>query len=147
MPNEGIKLAGRFVVLDAYTGDVLRRSDNIVVNDGLAWIKRRIIGGTVPACMQYIAVGSSGDAASAAQTALHAQHGIKQVSAGDTGSYQVTYSATYASGSGTGLWTECGVFDSNAGSMMCRTQFSDLTKGANDAFTVEYTIEVQDDGA
>lgn len=147
MPKSNIKLHGRFIIADTYTGEILRQVDNMVVNDGLKWLKRRIIGGTMPACMAYVAVGSSDDAASAGQTALHAQKGIKSASVGDTGNYQCTYSATFASGSATATWTEACVITEAAGSMFCRTTFSDLTKAANDSFTVEYTLEVQDDGA
>ena len=49
----------------------------------------------------------------------------------------------FAAGSGTGAITEAGVFNaSSGGTMLCRTVFSVVNKGADDSMTITWTITV-----
>ena len=55
----------------------------------------------------------------------------------------VTYVCTFAAGTGTGALTEAGIFNaSSGGTMLCRTEFSVINKGASDSMTVTWTVTV-----
>jgi hypothetical protein len=55
----------------------------------------------------------------------------------------IEYVASFPAGTGTGAVTEAGVFNAaSAGTMLCRTVFSVVNKGAADAMSVTWTITV-----
>lgn len=55
----------------------------------------------------------------------------------------VTYVCTFAAGTGTGALTEAGILNaSSGGTLLCRTEFAVINKGASDAMTVTWTITV-----
>ena len=46
-------------------------------------------------------------------------------------------------GEGTGALTEAGIFNaSSSGTMLCRTEFSVVNKGASDSMTITWTVTV-----
>jgi hypothetical protein len=54
-----------------------------------------------------------------------------------------TYVASFPAGTGTGAVTEAGIFNaSSGGTMLCRTVFSVVNKGADDAMSITWTITV-----
>lgn len=147
--SPGVRVRGRCLIRNVYTGRVLVDKKNLVVNTGLNHIRDRISGlATVPDAMGYTAVGSGSTAADPTDTSLESIIGSGETAVvSEPANYQVKYSTTYASGVGTGDWTECGVFNAAAaGTMLCRVVFSSLSKGADDSFSVEYTITFSDDG-
>jgi hypothetical protein len=55
----------------------------------------------------------------------------------------VTYVATFGPGVGTGAIVEAGIFNAaSSGTMLCRTVFSVVNKGADDAMTITWQITV-----
>ena len=55
----------------------------------------------------------------------------------------IVYTATFAAGTGTGALTEAGVLNaSSSGTMLCRTVFSAVNKGADDSVTITWTITI-----
>jgi hypothetical protein len=55
----------------------------------------------------------------------------------------VTYIASFPAGTGTGAVVEAGVFnDPTAGTMLCRTVFAVVNKGADDAMSITWAITV-----
>ena len=88
-----------------------------------------------------MATGTGTTAASAGQTALVSEAGrVALASTGISGAV-VTYTATFPAGTATGALTEAAVLNaSSGGTMLCRTVFSAVNKGANDAMTITWTI-------
>jgi hypothetical protein len=55
----------------------------------------------------------------------------------------IAYVTSFPAGTGTGAVTEAGIFNAaSAGTMLCRTVFSVVNKGAADAMSVTWTITV-----
>jgi hypothetical protein len=55
----------------------------------------------------------------------------------------VAYVATFPAGTGTGAVTEAGLFNaSSAGTLLCRTVFSVINKGAADTLGITWTVTV-----
>jgi hypothetical protein len=55
----------------------------------------------------------------------------------------VTYVASFGAGTGTGAVTEAGILNaSSGGTLLCRTEFSVVNKGADDSMSITWTITV-----
>jgi hypothetical protein len=126
-----------------------REENNLVVNAGKAFITSRLLG-TSSAIMSHMEVGTSNTAASGAQTAL-----ITPVSASRTAltsstqqtitttNDSVQYVCSFGAGVGTGALTEAGIFNNpTTGTMLCRTVFATVTKGASDVMTITWTVTI-----
>lgn len=144
MIQEQMSVKGRLsvVLLDA-DGKVKHSQDipNLVVNTGLAFIASRMKD-TTDAAMSHMAVGSGTTAAAAGNTALETQIGSRVSLTSTTVTANATaYVATFAAGTGTGAITEAGIFNaSTAGTMLCRTVFSVVNKGADDTLQITWAI-------
>jgi hypothetical protein len=56
----------------------------------------------------------------------------------------IQYVATFLPGTGTGAVTEAGLFnDASAGTMLCRTVFPVINKGAADTLTVTWKVTIE----
>jgi len=94
--------------------------------------------------MSHMAVGT-GTGQTAASTTLNNE--ISRVALDSVGlgtganDNDVTYSATWAAGVGTGALTEAGIFNDNtAGTMLAYSSFAVKNKGALDTITINWTI-------
>jgi len=120
---------------------------NLVVNAGLAWIIERMVTAS-GAAVSHMAVGTSTTAAAAADTALLAEAGREALVSSTVVTTNVTndsveYEATFAAGSGTGALTEAGLFNAGSGgTMLSRTVFGVITKGALDSLTITWKITI-----
>lgn len=144
MIQEQMSVKGRLsVVLFDADGKVKQSQEipNLVVNTGLAFIASRMKD-TTDAAMSHMAVGSGTTAAAAGNTALETQIGSRVSLTSTTVTANATaYVATFAAGTGTGAITEAGIFNaSTAGTMLCRTVFSVVNKGADDTLQITWTI-------
>jgi hypothetical protein len=138
----------RIVVTDE-NGNVKedREENNLVVSVGKAFTTSRMIG-TASTVMSHMEVGTSTTAASAGQTALVTPVAASRTaltsstqSTVTTTSDSVQYVCTFGAGVGTGALTEAGIFNAaSAGTMLCRTVFSVVNKGASDVMTVTWTV-------
>lgn len=118
-----------------------RELKNLVVTTGKTFIAARMVG--TPTAMSNMAVGSGSTAASASDTALGAELGRVALTSATSATTVVTYVATFGAGVGTGSVTEAGIFNaSSSGTMLCRTVFSVINKGADDAMSVTWQITV-----
>lgn len=116
--------------------------DNLVVNAGLDYIDSRMKDATATA-MSHMAVGSDNTAASAGQTALGSELGRVALTSTTVTANVVEYIATFGAGTATGAIVEAGIFnDGVAGTMLCRTVFSVVNKGAADAMTITWEVTV-----
>jgi hypothetical protein len=113
---------------------------NLVVDTGKGYIASRMKDATATV-MSHMAVGTDNTAAAAGQTALIAEVARVALASTTVVSNVVTYIATFAAGTGTGALTEAGIFNaSTAGTMLCRTVFSVINKGALDSMTITWTV-------
>ena len=116
---------------------------NLVVTTGLAYIASRMKDATATA-MTHMAVGTGSTAAAAGNTALETQLGSRVALTSTTvTSNSTAYVATFGAGVGTGALTEAGIFNaSTSGTMLCRTLFAVINKGAADTMTITWTITI-----
>ena len=150
MLDDSLKTKGvvEVLLLDA-DGNIKehREFPNLVVNSGLAYIASRMKDATATT-MSHMAVGSGSVAAAAADTALGTQ--LARVALDSTSLTTTTatndavqYVATFAAGTGTGAITEAGIFNaSSAGTLLCRTVFSVINKGALDTLVITWKVTV-----
>lgn len=136
------------------TGDVLitlfntdgsvkdsREIKNLVVTTGKEFIAARMVG--TPTEMSHMAIGASSTAAANGNTALGSELGRVALASDTVSGAVVTYTATFPAGTGTGAVVEAGILNaSSGGTMLCRTVFSVVNKGADDAMSITWTITV-----
>ena len=115
---------------------------NLVVDTGLDYIASRMKDATATA-MTHMAVGSGTTAAAAGQTALVTEVARVALTSSTVTGESIAYVASYAAGTGTGALTEAAILNAaSAGTMLCRTVFSVINKGAGDTMTVTWTITI-----
>jgi hypothetical protein len=144
MLNDKLKITGDVVVeITGADGQVKDRREikNLVVATGKTFIAGRMVG--TPTAMSHMAVGSSSTAAANGDTTLGASLGRVALTSAASSGAVVTYVATFPAGTGTGAVVEAGVFnDASAGTMLCRTVFAVVNKGADDAMSITWAITV-----
>jgi hypothetical protein len=114
---------------------------NLVVTTGKEFIAARMVG--TPTEMGWMAVGADNTAAAAGNTALGSELGRVALTSDSSAGAVVTYVATFPAGTGTGAVVEAGIFNaSSSGTMLCRTVFAVVNKGADDAMTITWQITV-----
>lgn len=115
---------------------------NLVVTTGKGFIASRMVG-TSANVMSHMAIGSSNTAPAAGDTALGGELGRVALTSGTAAGAVTTYVATFPAGTGTGAVVEAGIFNaSSSGTMLCRTTFSVVNKGADDAMSITWAITV-----
>ena len=143
--NENLQASGSLrVVVTGADGQVKAEHDfkNLVVTVGKNFVASRMVG-TASAIMSHMAVGSGTTAAAVGDTALQSELGRVALTSGTATGAVATYTATFPAGTGTGAVTEAGIFNaSSAGTMLCRTVFSVVNKGADDAMSVTWTVTI-----
>ena len=121
--------------------------ENLVVDAGLAYIASRMKD-TSQVAMSHMAVGDGDQAGGAANPApgdTTLQHQLARVALTSTTvtDNAVEYVASFNAGVGTGAVTEAGIFnDSTSGTMLCRTEFAVINKGASDSMTITWTVTI-----
>ena len=147
MVNDSIKITGD-VRIDIIGADGAikdsREIKNLVVTTGKNYIASRMKDATATA-MTHMELGTGTTAAAVGDTALQTAISGSRVTLTSTTvtTNAVAYVASFPAGTGTGAVTEAGVFNaSSAGTMLCRTVFSVVNKGAADAMSITWTITV-----
>ena len=147
--EEFLKMTGKLdiVIYDA-DGNIKEQREvpNIVTTAGKTFIASRMAG-TASAVMGWMEVGTSSTAAAVGDTALllpvASSRTALSVSGGTPSSNTVQYACTFPAGTGTGALTEAGIFNAaSSGTMLCRTVFSVINKGASDSMTITWTVTV-----
>ena len=115
---------------------------NLVVTVGKEHVAQRMISDS-ESKMSHMAIGSGLTAPAANNSTLGTELGrVVLLSSIRTGS-NVTYTATFGAGVGTGAITEAGIFnDSTAGTMLCRTTFPVITKDGAQTIAISWTVTV-----
>ena len=115
---------------------------NLVVDTGLDYIASRMKDATATA-MTHMAVGSGTTVAAAGQTALVTEVARVALTQQPVSGASIAYQAAFPAGTGTGALTEAAILNaSSSGTMLCRTVFSVINKGAGDTMTVTWTITI-----
>lgn len=150
MVNDGIKAKGvlQLTLIDE-NGNIKQQDEhNLVVNTGLAYIASRIKDATA-GTMTHMGVGTGTTAAAAADTALGgalgARVGLDSTTIVTTTATNdsVQYIATFGAGVSTGAITEAGIFNAlTGGTMLCRTVFAVINKGALDTLVITWKVTV-----
>jgi hypothetical protein len=121
-----------------------REIKNLVVTTGKSYIASRMKDATATA-MGYMELGTGTTAAAVGDTTLQAAISGSRVTLASTTvtANAIAYVASFPAGTGTGAVTEAGIFNAaSAGTMLCRTVFSVVNKGAADAMSITWTITV-----
>ena len=140
MINDGLKMKGRLTI--SINDEVVQEIDNLVVTTGKEYVASRIKDTTATA-MSHMAIGTGTTAAAASDTALVSESARTALTSTTVSTNTVVYVDTFGAGTGTGAITEAGVFNaSSSGTMLCRTVFSVVNKGADDSMTITWTITV-----
>lgn len=140
MLNDGLKLKGHVSI--KVNGEVVQEIPNLVVTTGKNYVASRIKDATATA-MSHMAIGTSSTTPAAANTTLGAEAGRVTLTSTTVTNNQIAYVATFGAGTGTGAIVEAGLFNASAGgTLLCRTTFSTVNKGASDSMTITWTVTV-----
>ena len=150
MFNDAIKMTGNLkLVLTDEHGNVKQEEEvkNLVVTVGKNFIASSMTKTTTnsPAAMTHMEVGTGTTAAAVGDTTLETAVASSRVTLTSTTvtTNNVAYVATFPAGTGTGALTEAGIFNaSSSGTMLCRTVFSVINKGAADTLGITWTVTV-----
>jgi hypothetical protein len=145
MMNDPVKARG-YLTFELTSPDGVKHfhTENMVVNVGLARIAQRLAGSAN--AMSHMAVGTGITGAAAGNTTLVTENGRVALTSTTVVTTTVTndsveYVASFAAGTGTGAVTEAGLFDNvSAGTMLARSVFSAINKGANDSLTITWKV-------
>lgn len=144
---DSLKLSGKLkIVVTGEDGSVkdTREIDNLVVSAGIGFIASRMKDATVTA-MSHMAVGTGTANAVAGDTTLGTEVVRVALTSTTANATNVVYAANFpAVGSGGSVaLTEAGIFNAaSAGTMLCRTKYDVINKGANDSMTITWTINL-----
>ena len=136
--NSTLAMKGRLTI--AINDEVVRDIDNLVVTTGKNYVASRMKDATTTA-MSHMAVGTGSTAAAAGDTALGGEAARVALSSTAVSGADVTYSATFPAGTGTGALTEAAVLNANSsGTMLCRTVFAVVNKGVSDQMSITWVV-------
>lgn len=145
MLQDTIKMTGDLkIVLTDENGQIKHEQEikNLVVTTGKNFIASRMKDATATA-MSHMAIGSGTTAAAAGDTTLGTELGRVSLTSTTVTTNNVAYVATFPAGTGTGAVTEAGLFNaSSSGTLLCRTVFSVINKGAADTLGITWTVTV-----
>lgn len=149
MFNEKIKATGlvKFELFDENGQLKEQQEKNLVVDSGLAYIASRMVG-VANNVMSHMAVGTGATAAADANTTLGTESARVALDSTTIVTTTVTndsvqYVATFNPGTATAAITEAGLFNAaSAGTMLCRTVFSVINKGALDTLKITWKVTV-----
>jgi hypothetical protein len=146
MFTESIALKGNLsVVLYDENFNVKDKRDvsNLVVAVGKNYIADRMIANTTN-IMSHMAIGSGNVNPTTSDTAMNTE--VTRVALGSSTrtNNTISYVTTYGAGVGTGTIAEAGIFnDSSGGTMLCRTRFNEVNKGASDVIVITWNVTVE----
>lgn len=143
--NDSLNLSGT-VCICKYDANMNKVEElnikNLVVTAGKSLIAQLITGNS-SSSITHMAIGSGSTAAAAADTALVTELTRVILSAKNASSNVMSFVSIYNPGTGTGTIQEAGLFNAaSAGTMLCRTTFSAITKAATDTVSITWTVTI-----
>lgn len=145
MLNENLSATGKLTIELYDASGTLKLSetvDNLVVTSGLSFIAARM-GGSSPAVMTHMAIGSGTNPTVLANTTLGNELGRVALTSTSVTANVISYVVTFGAGVGTGAITEAGIFNAAfAGTMLCRTVFTAVNKSSSDTIMITWNVTV-----
>lgn len=145
MLQDDVTLTGKLkITLTDEHGNVKQEEEikNLVVTTGKNFIAARMKD-AVASVMSHMAIGTGTTAAAAGDTALETEAGRVALTSTTVTGNAVAYVATFPAGTGTGAITEAGLLNAGTGgTLLCRTVFPVITKGAADTLGITWTVSV-----
>lgn len=120
MLKDSVKLTGRLLIQKLNQNkEVVYETEvpNLVVTSGKEFIASRIIAGTFDP-MGFMAIGDDAQTGALSQTTLINELSRVAVTSATTSGSNVTFTATFGAGSGTGSIVEAGIFNKSASSVI-----------------------------
>lgn len=115
---------------------------NLVVTSGKEHIAQRIAGNS-ETIMSHMAIGQGTATPALTNTALANELAREALALTSVSGSDITYTATFGVGVGTGNITEAAIFNAaSSGDMMCRTTFPVIAKTSSDTIAISWTITV-----
>ncbi len=144
--NDNTNVTGKLTILlkdkDGNIKDQ-REVSNLVVDAGLDYMASRMKDATA-GVMSHMAVGSDSTAPASGNTDLGSILGAREIiDSTDVSGSAISYACAFEAGEGTGAIREAGIFNSvSGGTMLCRTVFDVINKGASDTLAINWTVTV-----
>tara|TARA_B100001093_G_C26366701_1_gene816920 strand:+ start:156 stop:584 length:429 start_codon:yes stop_codon:yes gene_type:complete len=136
--NSPLAMKGRLTI--AINDEVVQEVDNLVVTTGKGYVASRMKDASATA-MSHMAIGTGSSAAAAGDTALGSESARVALTSTTVSGADVVYVATFGAGVGTATLTEAAILNaSSSGTMLCRTVYGTITKGASDSMTITWTV-------
>lgn len=153
MVSDSLKITGKLKVQKYDQDNNLvdsREIPNLVVASGKAHIAQRITANSNPSSIQgdvmsHMSIGGAATSPTASDTILGSEMGRVSLTSTSVAANAITYGATFPGGTATGTIKEAGIFNSagsNSGTLLCRTTFADINKGASDAVVITWNVSV-----
>lgn len=143
--QENLKMMGRLKIEVKDSQGMVKETreiPNLVVTAGKNYIASRMVG-TASSIMSHMAIGTGTGTPAVGNTTLGTEAGRVAISSGTASTNEVTYTATFPAGTGTGAITEAGVLNaSSSGTMLCRTTFPVVNKAAGDSIAITWVVTV-----
>ena len=136
--NSPLAMKGRLTI--AINDEVVQEVDNLVVTTGKGYVASRMKDASATA-MSHMAIGTGSSAAAAGDTARGSESARVALTSTTVSGADVVYVATFGAGVGTATLTEAAILNaSSSGTMLCRTVYGTITKGASDSMTITWTV-------
>jgi len=143
--SDAVLLTGALKI--SLNGKVVKEVKNLVVTAGKDFVASRM-GGAGDSVMSHMAIGTGTTAAAVGDTTLEAEIAATRNALNTAGGVVVDNVITYE-----GFWdagdpasaaiTEAGIFnDATTGTMLARTVFPVINKGASDSMTISWAITI-----
>lgn len=142
MLNDQLSLTGALTI--SKNGEVVQKINNLVVTAGKELVAANLQAGS-PVAVTHMAVGTGTTAAANGDTALETEldRNALSTSGGTVAGAVVTYEAVWSPGDGTGALTEAGLLTApTGGTMLARTVFPVVNKGADDTVTIVWDVTI-----
>jgi hypothetical protein len=146
MINDIVKPKGTLQILLTGPDGVIKTNhnvDNLVVTTGKQWLAARMYDSATPNEMSHMAVGTDNTAADVSDTTLAVEAARVALTSTTVSTNTTQYLAAFPAGTGTGALVEAGILNAgSAGTLLCRTVFPVVNKGADDTLSITWTITI-----
>ncbi len=140
MLQDSLEMTGHLAI--AINDEVVQEVPNLVVTSGKGYVASRMKD-TSQNAMSHMAIGTGSTAANASDTALGSEADRNSLTSSTVSGGTITYVATFGASEGTGAITEAALLNaSSGGTMLCRTVFAVVNKGAQDSMTITWSVTV-----
>lgn len=140
-PEDNVEL-----ILRGPDGRIKKRvkAHNLVTTVGKEKLAEQLVAAPGTEKPKYLAIGKSGTAAAAGDTALGEELKRKEATTRSASGKVLTMAVVFAAGEGTGTVKEAGVFAAAAaGSMYARLAFEGIAKGAEDSLEIQWKLQYE----